>query len=358
MTKRVDTKRSQTRGNFTCLNIFPHVIGYSILLIALIALIFIALSDNCQAGSPHGPFSSATDKCSSCHRMHTSINSKLLPQLSNEALCESCHSKGQGADTAVMEGIYINSQNPDQSWGEDTVVLLGGGFEKIGDSNTVTSKHLLEVAGTPYGSSPSKQYTLTCISCHTPHQSPNYRLLRRRPGESSADVNVTWNGPWTDSTESEPGGEYRGFTEIDFTATSGYKEYTRNYQSGFSSWCQACHTKYLERGPEKYNPGDIYEDVIRYRHGIDVPIADRTNPVNEIQYDLETELPLEDITGNGRSSDDELTCVTCHRSHGTDVSMTGEAVLSSAERGILPSGTDSMLLRQSDRLMCSDCHDI
>jgi len=279
--------------------------------------------------------------------MHTALDNKLLPQTSSEALCESCHSKGQGADTAVMDGMYVGLNNS---------TLLGGGFNTVGGSNAVTGKHGILETGTPYGTATGTQYTLTCLSCHTPHDGPNYRLLKRYPGEATSEVYVTWNGPWQDASETAQGGDYRGYTESDLNGAGGVKEYTRNYKSGIAAWCTSCHTKYMQRGPEAYNPGDMYGGTARYRHGIDIPITGRMDPVNGVQYNLATDIPLEDLTGNGRTVDDEITCLSCHRAHGTDAVMTGSADLPASERGSLPAGKDGMLLRMNDRAICRDCH--
>lgn len=332
------------------------IAGYCILVFLVTLLVFLTVTRVGLAASPHGPFSSATDKCSSCHRMHTSVGLKLLPQPTNQALCESCHAKGQGADTAVMEGTFIDSQNPHQSWGVDEAVLLGGGFNTIGGSSPVTGRHRLLEAGVPYGTASGSSYVLTCLSCHTPHYGPNYRLLRRQPGGATGDIHVTWNGPWTDASQTAQGGDYRGYTEQDFTVVSGYKEYTRNYQGGIAVWCAACHTKYTTRGPEVYDPGDVFGAAARYRHGIDRPIGGSVDPANGIPYNLATNLPLQDLGGDGHTADDQVTCLSCHRAHGTDVVMQGDADLSPAERGGLPAGGDGMLLRLNGREICRDCH--
>ena len=325
-------------------------------LIAVLTLAFITFTPTlAKAASPHGPFSSSTDKCSTCHRLHTGLSHKLLPQETSLALCQSCHTKGTGADTAVMQGIYIDAQNPDQSGGVDNGILLGGGFDRIGDASEITGRHQVGVAGTlPGGSAlatdnPGAVITLTCLSCHTPHQGPNYRILRRRPGDAAEDVAVQ---SWV--------GNYEQYCEYDFDpVTTGVQGYTDNYKSGIASWCGSCHTNYLTRVEGSYDAGDKYGNRARYRHGMDVDLAGGPDAVTRLVYQpMQTDLPLEDVTGDGRTFDDELTCLSCHRAHGTDAQMTGWAELDPAERGILPAGKDSMLLRQNDRTMCIKCHRI
>lgn len=329
-------------------------------LITVLTLAFLTISLTItptlvSAASPHGPFSSATDKCSTCHRLHTGLSQKLLPQETSLALCQSCHAKGTGADTAVMQGIYIDAQNPDQSGGAEGGTLLGGGFDRIGDATVTTGKHQVGVAGTlPGGSAlatgnPGNVITLTCLSCHTPHQGPNYRLLRRRPGDVTDDRLVQ---AWV--------GSYEEYCEYDEDpATPGVQGFTDNYKSGIANWCGGCHTNYVSRIQDSYDSGDIYGNRTRYRHGVDVDLAGGPDAVTGVIYQpMQTDLPLEDVTGDGRTSDDELTCLSCHRAHGTDAQMTGWAQLNPGERGILPAGSDSMLLRQNDRTMCIKCHRI
>jgi predicted CXXCH cytochrome family protein len=44
-----------------------------------LAMAVFLVSPACGASNPHGNFSSETDKCGSCHRMHTSVTSALTP---------------------------------------------------------------------------------------------------------------------------------------------------------------------------------------------------------------------------------------------------------------------------------------
>jgi len=81
--------------------------------------------------------------------------------------------------------------------------------------------------------------------------------------------------------------------------------------------------------------------VTRYRHKMNTPITGGT-------YNLTTALPLQDPTGDGPSADDQLFCLTCHRAHGTNTSMTGLATVAPTN--------DSALLRIDNRGVCEECH--
>ncbi len=300
--------------------------------------------------SPHGHFTSNTDKCKSCHRVHSGSTASLLPEQSITQTCVSCHSNGSGADTGVMQGAYFDAGHPGHSWGVNGGTLVGGGFALVGNSAAVTGSHQLDAAGKPYGTTTGVSYVLTCVSCHTPHEGPNYRLLRRNVADSPTDIRVT-------SNELD-----KNYCVTDYGAAPGIQEYTRNYKSGIAAWCTACHAKYMTRGgvfgADVYNAGDMYGSVTRYRHAIDVPITGRADAANGIAYNLTTNLPLQDLTGDGRTADDTITCLTCHQAHGGAAIMHGAAILTSGQRGALPSSGDSTLLRQDDRNVCRDCHNL
>ncbi|MCL4499284.1 MAG: hypothetical protein M1335_03450 [Chloroflexi bacterium] len=340
----------------------------------VLIVIYLTLSGIAFATYPHGDFASNPDACAACHRMHTATAKNLIKDPNGAAMCNTCHWAGSGADTDVANGTYIDSHVTDHTWGDDTGILLGGGFEKIGGTNATTSHHILDQAIIPPGSvdpddpgNPGATVTLQCMSCHSPHPEkthPNqYRLLRLRPNGATTDKVVDWNGPWEGADQQVPGsGDYRAYTQKDFdTGVPGIQYYTNNYKrgsdpnSGITQWCVSCHTKYATRqDTEPYNAGDIFGDVARFRHHTDTEIMGITNQVNGLNYNLTTDLPLNDEMGNGRTDDDKMMCLTCHRGHGTDSSMTPQAALSPGERGSLPVG--SMLLRRDNRGVCINCH--
>jgi predicted CXXCH cytochrome family protein len=145
----------------------------------LAAAFFILTVIPAQAVGAHGPFNSGTEKCEKCHAMHTGATQSLLEKKSVMELCQSCHSGGAGADTAVMQGYLMKAATPG---GTDYIVtgnLLGGGFDTL-NSASPTSKHRIGEVGAPFGTTETgPAVELTCTSCHTPHEGPNYRLLRR-----------------------------------------------------------------------------------------------------------------------------------------------------------------------------------
>lgn len=362
------------------------------LVVAASMFVFLMMSGSAFAAYPHGDFSLNPDACAACHRMHTATALNLIKDPTGGAMCETCHKNGQGADTDVMNGTYIAASteaNPSHVWGTDTGKLLGGGFDFISVATPTTSKHNVDGSNlTPPGTDTGAILTFKCTSCHTAHPDKahlnQYRLLRAKPGDYAGPaIDISWNGPWTSAGQTATGGDYRNYTEEDLSATSPLvsKETTRNYNDkDLSLWCAACHTRYMaddtlayesNRGGTSsktvnnpYDAGDTYHATVnRFRHAVNVTIATADglgylDPVNGQRYQLKTDGPMLDLTGNGRTYDDLLTCLTCHKAHGSDAQMSGTAVLEN--RGaVLPSGTDSLLLRgDRGRRICADCHNM
>lgn len=289
-----------------------------------------------------------------------------------------------GADTTdqiLMECTSCHSPHPEPNAGGRTLVadvtLIGTVTPQLGSTlktgstlkartTATSSTDTTNIGGAWAGSGP---YVLC----------GQYRLLRTKPnGWTGAAIQVPWNGPWDDSDQDSTSATaaYAGYTEKDFypneTTDPGVQYYTNNYKDNIDEWCIACHSRYKIRGDANGQTGDNYDAgdgegaVPRYRHATDLPIQGQIDPFNELSYQLITDLPLEDATGNGRTyADDKLTCLTCHLSHGTDVEMTGYADFASfpvlpgsdpdrGERGTLP--TNSMLLRLPNRGVCVACH--
>jgi cytochrome c553 len=311
-------------------------------------------------------------------------------------MCLTCHQSGTAADTDVWNGIYGELPNSDNlNWGTAGGTLLGGGFARVGGTapagEPATSAHTMDLTAVPAGSVSGLIVKLECTSCHNIHHDftlpEQYRLLRARVGDAAGPLSVPWNGPWNwdgasqttvdFSTPQSPTGTYMAYTEVPFGAGITFtppdvyggapKEYTRNYRNGISAWCSGCHTKYMERkDAASYDARDSQGLKIRYRHAIDVQITvDPAVPgpgieneyVNGIFYKFETDEPLEDRSGDGRTWDDTMMCLTCHRAHGTNATMHADIAPLMGDRGELPTG--SMLLRLDNRQVCqAACHKV
>jgi predicted CXXCH cytochrome family protein len=355
-----------------------------VLIAVLTGVFFMMASGAALAAYPHTDFVSSPDACAACHRMHTATAANLLKDPTGS--CKSCHADGLGADTDVENGKYLvisgeDATSPHADWGANNGTLLGGGFDYVNGAAT-TSTHKVDTSSNippgansngvdhPYGNT----IVFTCTSCHSAHLNKDYKdqyRLLRADVNGLTGVEVKWNGPWDDSTQTtnvSPTRSYRAYTDTDFGAAAGVQYYTKNYQAAISNWCAACHPHYLattgdingynaNKVEAGYNAGDTYNAAERHRHTVNVAIKGRT--VGTHTYDLTTDMPLADVnvTATAREDADLLVCLSCHRAHGSAALMHGSADLNATARGsVLPSGTDSMLLRTDDRALCRDCH--
>jgi predicted CXXCH cytochrome family protein len=297
-------------------------------------------------GGPHGGYSATTDGCAGCHRAHTAIGPNLLVATSTYDLCMSCHgSAGTGANTNVEDGYYLSSRDDpggDLNHGADNTsdygALLGGGFVYY-NSVSVTSIHSPsgeETAawgnGVARGSTADLSEGLSCASCHDPHGSTNYRIIKETINGQAVSVSVVDEG-----------------TAKDYD--------TEQWGSGTSSICVACHGAYhvwrSGSGSDNHDDGggntDYGGDVTSFAHRIDMAYNYRGNANPETVGLDGYVLPLAES-----GAEDRVVCMTCHLPHGTSAQMTGIA-----DGEGLPGNTsavDSALLRLDNRGVCEVCH--
>ena len=145
---------------------------------------------------------------------------------------------------------------------------------------------------------------LSCADCHNPHGSANYRNLKLDPNGDSTQTTVNVSAS-TDIVE----------TAITPTSTQ-YKTANIRYKtSQMAAWCKECHATYHDTlgGPE---PGSAWT-----RHPKDISIntgdinghADYTN----WSSGLSSRVPVLDTDGTVPSTDDAVSCVSCHKAHGS-----------------------------------------
>ncbi|MEI8083045.1 MAG: hypothetical protein WCI74_14505, partial [Actinomycetes bacterium] len=343
---------------------------------------------------PHAPgITPDADSCAMCHRAHTSYSTigwtDTLGTVHATALlagssatttgyCLVCHGDGApGASTNVMSGIFEGSSEYETS-STPGAPLNAGGFAAMPDpyawdaSGTVnivptTSMHNLDTgplplwgAGTTLASTPG----LTCTSCHDPHPTSNYRMLKglansTTVGGYSSDESKTPNA-FVFSTEtgypvpsvdaSNPaGGFLKGTAGADQVA-----RYRPNYTGGsllnitatepdksLSVWCSSCHTGYRQTsalttvvvnyGVYEANPvtGAQVGAMDRHFHPSDVTLQRGFGPDRMLPATVTPSpywVPLEKAqSGSGEFWKDYIGCHTCHRAHGSSTVMTGWA---------------------------------
>lgn len=388
--------------------------------LATVVVMLALMSGVAYAESPHGPYADNTALCAACHRTHTAVSDYLLSSAGVTGICIECHEAGRGADTDVVNGTYIagdeagggegsgyGDYTKHDQWGADNGVLMGGGFEGIGTGvgSTTTSKHFDVdsrhlVLGYTLGTDPApgsdidQQETghMDCVDCHIPHASTNYRMLRLRPNGAIADINVADNLVTDGShkyTETANTGDTTGLFNIAEPDLVG--------NEGISAWCAACHTYYFE-GQATDNDGSGVGDVPRatpftetywdtdndgvaeptYMHAVDADLMYKPRSGGDavdLSANLGTnvtypnKLPVAATGGSTYDENDLVTCLTCHRAHGTNATTSSYAALPRtlespdiggvAQPDVVISGANaSVLLRLPDRAVCETCHDM
>jgi hypothetical protein len=374
---------------------------------------------------PHGGYISNTEACAGCHRAHTAPSSitwidttgatKSALLLSNattvELFCLACHDNtSQGADTNVLDGVYEGTL-----YGTTGGTLLGGAFGRVdpsldpaflydGNNMAVTSTHLMNGqswaawGGGKFGSTSTQsvdasgnypatlgagnKIVMDCGTCHDPHGSSNYRILKDVVyGVPVGGYSGTGDDP--DPTPFVISREV-GFPQAGFRLHTQYSAYVPNYTSakyavspganelkGMSGWCTGCHTVYMTK-TSTYEAADGFGFVERHRHPINVPLTNFAGPrALVVSFPAPMALAHGDgvagTVGNGvvsNTTDDWIECLTCHNAHGASTVMTGWANVAdpandlridTGEGGVPPTH-DSALLKLDNRGVCETCH--
>ncbi|TAK36644.1 MAG: hypothetical protein EPO21_01895 [Chloroflexota bacterium] len=281
-------------------------------------------------------------------------------------------------------------------------ILNGGGFNYVGTKVT-TSRHNANPADntlSPWGfggQNQSPNYAaggmgkgantgenpntlsepLQCTSCHNPHGTSNYRLLKQSINGVTVDVKA-----YNDTTNAMVIDEGARGLEAGAPADKYTKEYYASYSSnsqGFASFCGACHTAYPSDGASLgVASNSAFGSVMHYRHRTEMPYSNWTNPNTGPTQNPETN-PITGTDGPGgapklfptlrlaskdsTSLNNHVTCLTCHRVHGTSADMSGYALKKQfgglADNDITPSQIDesrTTLLYTDNRGMCEACH--
>jgi len=279
----------------------------------------------------------------------------------------------------------------------DTAVTLnGGGFRYISGA-PVTSRHNADPADNtlyPWGFNANSGQNpnalsspLQCTSCHNPHGTENYRLLKSSINSTTPVVRAYFNAAAATTTMSfmkDEGGP-------GIASTGGWQpsdKYTREYygsaggggapttagEGSIASLCGACHTAYPSAGAAiGYNVGG----VTHYRHKTEMPYTDWSRPDPPAGWshaNPETAamsgFPALRLASSGSSANTIVTCLTCHRVHGSASTMSGYALTqqfgglgdndltpSQLTDATMPGGrSTSTLLYTDNRGMCQACH--
>lgn len=413
---------------------------------------------------PHGGYAQDTDACAGCHRAHTSfstlgwtdnqgaqrLSALLVSDASNMTdFCYACHGDAApGASTNVQMGLFDSGPtsgatgtiNP--AWPAATTFALsnssydatlnGGGFQELGGhaSRPVMSAHDMNRATNIQGplvrwgylnpatglSDISVMSEFTCTSCHDPHGSSNYRLLKDTVGGVVVGGYSASNIPSPTVLSNEQGYPTGGFRKGAMGAAD-IAAYVPNYTASqirwksttenISTWCAACHSAY-NQSDSTYDygayeswvtsagsaPAGVVGPKMRHRHPVNIPltigtIADPLSRGLSVQTLIDPGLPLDMPAGVSTASqigttqyfDDRgyIGCLTCHRAHGSEAGMSGWAVaklattpVGAAPIKVTPGNTaltagftnplgvtpnySQAILRYDNRGVCERCH--
>ena len=321
----------------------------TVLILVLAMLMVFAVSGVASAAVnytlTHSGFTGDTAACAGCHVTHSANVAYLLigTGTTQTAFCYICH-EGDSSPYDVEDGMIQKKDAPSNtSWlATDVVPSMAGGFGfksagKAYSQYTATSRHDVDtptVAGVVYNEAQipggfgagTEVGSFRCGMCHDPHgtNTANSRLLRETIFGATYN-NVVLN-------------VYGGAGSNAFQVQN-YGTTLANAQA-INNWCGTCH--------DNFNVGNDAGKTIgasknnHYRHPVGVNIPTTTG----FDTSLDTGVPL---------SGSAISCLTCHRAHGSSAQMTSGYTTSwRNDDNALKYG--SALLRRNDRGVCSQCH--
>lgn len=242
-------------------------------IVFLMTIMLLIFGSSTAYADIHNGYDPTNGSCNSCHISGNPGSGDLNYGGNITQICYSCHS-GTGSKYDVDKGM-INATFPTQ----------GGGFQLNQITKTVTSIHNIGQTFNTVPGSSLTNFTLTCDSCHNPHGSGNFRLLR----ESINSVTVSVKAqipPSTDGSEKTV------------------------YLSGMEKFCSSCHELF-----DNNTSTTLFKGSHKHKVGFD-PIKS----LPEYGYKSNNGLPLELNEANytdPNNNPDTVSCITCHLSHST-----------------------------------------
>ena len=265
----------------------------------------------------------------------STIYKALLRASSIVQLCRTCHENNSlGMSDPTPPDIWNNTLGYTASAGD----FANRGVENQANRHSVDSSNV-----TPPGSNPTINISyFSCINCHDQHGNNNYRNLKKRPGNASSDINISYKrtagGPATcsDGAVSPCDVEYNADSGSPVGTLNLYK-YNRdnvkflkavasNSLNGIAPWCGGCHTDFHGAGGAANIGGAVGGDTGNspwLRHPVrDVNInqgeadkhADRSNWAS---LSTRTRAINPDNTDPTSSvADEQPFCLSCHYAHG------------------------------------------
>jgi predicted CXXCH cytochrome family protein len=302
------------------------------------ALVLVTFSLASANGGPHGGYTATTDACAGCHRAHTATGPQLLTEATTFDLCIACHgTAGTGADTNVADGFFLSTRSTSTEGEANTVdnaPLLAGGFTNYGGAATTSTHDVTNTVTDAWGNGADRGVVgamaggeaLSCGSCHDPHGSANYRIIKETVNGNAVTVSQVDEG----------------------VANKDYDD--EQWPADISNVCAACHGSYHVTAAG--SGSDAVEAANGgYTHRVDMSYSYGGNVNPETVGFGGFNLPLAD-SGTG----DLVACSTCHLAHGSSAAMTAGGPADGTGVPGETSATDSALLRLDNRGVCEVCH--
>jgi hypothetical protein len=266
--------------------------------------------------------------CNGCHTMHNSENNQLVdpdspngnPYLLIDGtptdVCLSCHATGSG------EVWGDDPLNPPTEHGAGNFCFVAednindghnGAMNPIPGSYSVhnlIAPSMGGVADPVNATSPGGDYpstSLGCSSCHDPHGNEHFRMLYGIGHVEAGDY--TFMAPSPDAV----GLNIHGAGESQSNHTA--------YRSGMSAWCGNCHGDFHDNSTQLIHPsGSAMGASIAQTYNLYNGTVDQTGGSQATAYlpqvAFEALGMTTDSTG-GPTATSQVSCVTCHRAHGS-----------------------------------------
>lgn len=290
------------------------------------SMILLFMSATARSGEYHGQ---GEEICSDCHTTHYSERGSLperaepggpFPELlvigSVDRLCLACHDGTDPAAPDVLAPVAMYNGSGSE--------FSGGGYFTASEGFYSPIAHDLGLAGqTPY-SSPGRSMSLSCISCHDPHGTGNYRNLLLNPDSLGADIGLALGSDIFENTHPQIPPERNA-------SVLAYRSGNTGYKANISRWCLDCHNGLSSDPPSNQpahflrHPWDVSLDGPGYHSspahwtggtgdGFGVATGDGLEGVPRLRFQAPSSSDYNSATQPG--STNQIVCVTCHFAHG------------------------------------------